>query len=64
MQEISSVHQSYVKELTWNGTCIAATTLDFMVILNMLDYNSKPHVDKMDGQILATSKNVLSPKVW
>jgi hypothetical protein len=64
MQETSNVHQSCVKGLTWNGTSIVATTLDFMVILNMLAYIFKPHVDKMDGQILATSKNVLSSKVW
>jgi hypothetical protein len=59
VQETSNVHQSCVKGLTWNGTSIVATTLDFMVILNMLDYISKPHGDKMDGQILATLKNVL-----
>ncbi len=48
--------------LKWNGASIATTTLHFMVILNMLDYISKPLMDKMDGQIIFTSKDVL--KVW
>jgi hypothetical protein len=47
MQETFNVHQSCVKGLRWNAAFIATTTLDFMVILNMLDYISKPHVDKM-----------------
>jgi hypothetical protein len=48
--------------LKWNGASIATTTLDFMVILNMLNYNFKPLMDKMDGQIIFTSKDVLESK--
>ncbi len=46
----------HVKGLTWNGASIVATTLDFMVILNMLTCISIPLTNKMDGQILATSQ--------
>jgi hypothetical protein len=53
---------SNVLRLTWNGASIATTTLDFMVILNMLDYISKPLMDKMDARIIFTSKDVLELK--
>jgi hypothetical protein len=59
MWEASNVFQSHVKGLTWNGASIVATTLDFMVILDMLAYISRAFVDKMDGQILATSNDIL-----
>jgi hypothetical protein len=36
--------------------------LDFMVILNMLTCISKPLANKLDGQIIATSKDVFKSK--
>jgi hypothetical protein len=53
MYEASNVQQSHVKGLTWNGASIAIATLDFVVILNMLDYISKTRTYIMVGQILA-----------
>jgi hypothetical protein len=41
----------------------AVATLDFMVILNMMDCIPKPLANKMGGQILAISNNVLAPKI-
>jgi hypothetical protein len=38
-------------------------TLDFMVILNMMDCILRPLANKMDGQILAISNNVFAPKI-
>ncbi len=63
MQEASNVLQNHVKGLTWNGTSIVATTLDFMVILNMLVCISRLFMNKMDGQIMATSKDVLDNEI-
>jgi hypothetical protein len=63
MQEASNVLQNHVKGLTWNGTSIVATTLDFMVILNMLICISRLFMNKMDGQIMATSKDVLDNEI-
>jgi hypothetical protein len=48
IQETSNVHQSYIKGLTWNGTSIATATLDFIVILNMLDCMSRTFAKRMD----------------
>jgi hypothetical protein len=48
IQEASNVHQSHVKGLTWNGTSIATTMLDFIVILNMLDCIYTTLAERMD----------------
>jgi hypothetical protein len=53
------MHKSQIKGLTLNGTSIAMVTLNFMVILNRLDCISKALDDKMDGQILVASMDVV-----
>ncbi len=63
MREAFNVCQSCIKGLTWNGVAILATTLDFMVILNMLDYISKTFTNKMVEQIFDTSRDAFASKI-
>jgi len=49
--------------MKWNCHSIAVATLDFMVILNMMDCIPRPPTNKMDGQILDISNNVLAFKI-
>ncbi len=58
----SIISKTMLKDRHEYGASIVATTLDFMVILNMLTCISKPLANKLDGQIIATSKDVFKSK--
>lgn len=58
MREASKMCKHQIKGLTWNGTSTLVAALDFMVILNRLDYISKALVNIMNGEILATCKDI------
>jgi hypothetical protein len=56
MWETSKVHHNRVKGLTWNGASIAVATLNCIVILKRLNYMPRALADRINGQILATTK--------
>ncbi len=56
MWEASKMCQSKVKGLTWNGASIVVTTLNCIMILKRLNYMPRALVDKINGQILATTR--------
>ncbi len=63
MWEPSKVCQSRVNGLTWNGASIVVVILNWIAILNKLDYMSRALVDKIVGQILGTTRGKLAFEV-
>jgi len=63
IQKAFNVCQSCMKWLTWNGISIPTATLNFMVILNMLNYISKALTNRMAKQFFDTSRDVFVSKI-